>query len=102
MRVKVTTAQQFSKIACFFFEISQNSSYHKPTTQVPKEDNIKITEKIVKKGGKETLEDKKVVEKRERSGTLGALPVRKEKETPKKATKEIEVRRSSDDRRYKR
>ncbi|XP_045784964.1 general transcriptional corepressor trfA-like [Maniola jurtina] len=73
--------------------------------QLTKQDSTKkIADKIVKKVAKETLEDKKVVARRERSGTWGSLPARKEKEkeTPKKSSTEKEVRRSSDDRRQKR
>ncbi|XP_034839747.1 uncharacterized protein [Maniola hyperantus] len=71
--------------------------------QVSKQDNTKKSnDKNVKKVAKETLEDKKVVAKRERSGTWGSLPARKEKETLKKTVKEKEVRRSSDGRRQKR
>ncbi|XP_052746434.1 uncharacterized protein LOC112048380 isoform X2 [Bicyclus anynana] len=68
--------------------------------QIAKEDNTKNTEKSIKKAAKETLEDKKIVAKRERSGTWGTIPVRKE--IPKKTAKDKEVRRSSDDRRQKR
>lgn len=58
----------------------------------------------MKLGGKETLDDLDGQSgiKRERSGTIGSIPARKGKETPKKTVREKEVRRSSDDRRQKR